>query len=636
MKSEIPPIKNTNYNCKIPRSTFFVVCVFSLLIYSLSTIYRSSGLVLPPLSFIDQIPENLSRSDPYLTLHVDSSDDPLSDKIGQPELNPSPKYLHVGSKAMVASDVPLCSTMGKEILLRGGNAADAAVTVTLCIGSVNSHSSGIGGGGFIVSRNNGNAISIDAREMAPGSAYKEMYGNLLVLSKIGGLSIAIPGELKGLYELFKLHGSGNLSWKQLFEPVIKLNRNGFKCLKIFETVLAKEYDLVLLRVPVLKDSWDFIFKPNGELLQEGDVITRPNYANTLELIANNGSSSIFYDPNGPIVQSLVSTIQKWGGIATAQDFSNYEVNLEKPLVSTINNYTFYTSNGISSGLGLLAGLNFFDRVFNESDDDTLFTHKLVESFKWLSSIRTRFGDIDNRQDLIDKYTNSTWIDDVLDEKKYSDEKTFHWKHYDPKYDIAEPQGTSHFSVVDENDNSVAMTTTVNLLFGSMIYDSKTGIILNDEMDDFALPNVSNAFNLTPSIFNFIHPGKRPLSSTAPTIIINDATNSTDFVIGAAGGSRITSAILQAIVRTYYRKYDLLSTIAFPRLHHQLIPESVMSENLSVWDQEHTGIASSMKKLGHTFLETGSLTAMNGIKRVKGGELHGVSDWWRKRGELDGY
>ena len=145
--------------------------------------------------------------------------------------------------------------------------------------------------------------------MAPGSAYKEMYGNLLVLSKIGGLSIAIPGELKGLYELFKLHGSGNLSWKQLFEPVIKLNRNGFKCLKIFETVLAKEYDLVLLRVPVLKDSWDFIFKPNGELLQEGDVITRPNYANTLELIANNGGSSIFYDPNGPIVQSLVSTIQ---------------------------------------------------------------------------------------------------------------------------------------------------------------------------------------------------------------------------------------------------------------------------------------------------------------------------------------
>lgn len=144
-----------------------------------------------PLSFIDQIPENLSRSDPYLTLHVDISDDPLSDKIGQPELNPSPKHLHVGSKAMVASDVPLCSTMGKEILLRGGNAADAAVTVALCIGSVNSHSSGIGGGGFIVSRNNGDAISIDAREMAPGSAYKEMYGNLLVLSKIGGLSIAI-------------------------------------------------------------------------------------------------------------------------------------------------------------------------------------------------------------------------------------------------------------------------------------------------------------------------------------------------------------------------------------------------------------------------------------------------------------
>ncbi|RCK56558.1 Gamma-glutamyltransferase [Candida viswanathii] len=540
---------------------------------------------------------------------------------------------------MVASDVPLCSRMGTLILRRGGNAADAAVTVALCIGSVNSHSSGIGGGGFIVSRKqeDGDVVSIDAREMAPGLAFKEMYGRLNILSKIGGLSIAIPGELKGLYELFSRHGSGNLTWLELFEPVIELNRKGFACLKVFEAVLAKEYELVLLKVPVLKKSWDFIFKEDGELISEGDWIKRENYADTLELIAKNGSADVFYDPLGPIVQSLVGVIQTWGGIMTPRDFENYHVNVEKPLVSKIDNYTVYTSNGISSGLALLSGLNFFHRVFNSSDNEVQIHHKLIESFKWLSSIRTRFGDIDNRADLIDTYAHSThWIDDILTHSKFSTSQTFPWRHYEPQYDIAEPQGTSHFSIVDEHDNAVAMTTTVNLLFGSMIYDPLTGIVLNDQMDDFALPNVTNAFNLTPSIHNFIYPYKRPLSSTAPTIIVNDATNRTDFVIGAAGGSRITSAVLQAIVRVYYKHRDLLSTIAFPRLHHQLIPEFVMAENVSVLDTAHRGLVGGLEKLGHGFLETGALTAMNGIKRVKNGALHGVSDWWRKRGEADGY
>ncbi|EMG46731.1 ECM38 Glutathione hydrolase proenzyme [Candida maltosa Xu316] len=624
------------FQSNIFRKGLVIFSTACLIIYSLFVISPAT-IKLPPIDLLSQIPHDLTRTDPYLGLHAQTnSDDPLSDKIGQPDLNPSSKHLHIGKKAMVASDVPLCSTMGKEILLQGGNAADAAITVALCIGSVNSHSSGIGGGGFIISRNQGDVVSIDAREMAPGLAHKHMYGDSFVLSKIGGLSIAVPGELKGLYDLFQKHGSGNLTWKQLFEPVIELNRKGFQCSKVFEVVLAKEYELVLSKVPVLKKSWDFIFNSDGKLKTEGDWITRPNYANTLELIANNGSSAIFYDPQGPIVKSLVSTAQAWGGIINEHDFANYKTNVESPLVSKINDYTIYTSNGISSGLALLSGLNFFNRVYNSSDDDTLFTHKLIESFKWLSSIRTRFGDIDNREVLIKNFTSNDWIDDILSQGKYSDKQTFDWKNYDPKYDIVEPQGTSHFSIVDENDNAVGMTTTVNLLFGSMIYDSRTGIILNDEMDDFSQPNVSNAFNLTPSIYNFIYPGKRPLSSTAPTIIVNDATNSTDFVIGAAGGSRITSAVLQAIVRTYYHNFDLLSTIAYPRLHHQLIPESIMCENVTVLETEHPGILDSLKNLNHSFLETGALTAMNGIKRVKDGSLHGVSDWWRKRGESDGY
>lgn len=615
----------------IRRTRYGLLLLPALLLISLTSIK------LPVNHLWPEFPVDIARADPYLTIQK-ATDDPLLDKIGQPDLHPSKQHLHEGSKAMVASDVPVCSTMGKAILLKGGNAADAAVTVALCIGSINAHSSGIGGGGFILSRNvdKGDVISIDAREMAPSLASKNMFGKSFVLSKIGGLAIAIPGELKGLDELYKQHGSGRLSWKQLFDPVIQLNERGWNCSKVFETVVAKEDELVLSRVPVLKKMWDFIFTESGKLVKEGDFIQRKNYARTLRLIANNGSSDIFYDPEGPIVPSLVDTIAEWGGIITPQDFSNYKVNVEEPLTSYIYGRTLYTSNGISSGISLIAGLNFFHAVYNGSDDAVSFNHKLIESFKWSSSVRTRLGDISDRQKVLEKYCGDGWINEVLEQDKFSENETFPWSNYDPKYDMVDPQGTSHFSIVDEDDNSVAMTTTVNLLFGSMIYDKNTGIVLNDQMDDFSQPNVSNAFNLTPSIYNFVQPGKRPLSSTSPTIITYN--NKSDLVIGAAGGSRITNTILQAIVRMYYRNTGLLETIAYPRMHHQLIPEDVMSENITTFAEEFKGhgIVHKLEAKRHTFLETGALTAMNGIKRITDGTLQGVSDYWRKRGEADGY
>lgn len=669
---EKPLIKHTSHTRKVVQRLLlilpFLLCALTFLRYSKQTATTTRGWrYLNPLYQFTTI----ERADPYIAIQ---GNDPLHDNLGQPTLYPSKEHLHVGSKAMVASDVPLCSTMGKDILLRGGNAADAAVTVALCIGSINSHSSGIGGGGFILSRNHlrtkkgkgtekgqeqeleleleleeeEEVLSIDAREMAPEKAYKEMYHGSFVLSKIGGLSVAIPGELKGLEELFKRHGSGNLTWSELIQPVVELNRKGWKCSKVFEKVVSIEYDLVLSKVPSLRKTWDFIFNSHDDgddhdrLVKEGDWITRPNYANTLELIAQNGSSAIFYDPEGPIVTSLVETIDKWGGIVTKEDFANYKVNVESPIQSKLNEYSVYTSNGVSSGLALVAGLNFFHNVSrvtndNDGDDDddkVLFNHKLIESYKWSSSVRTRLGDYQERSKVIAKYSQHDWISELHANQGYSDSTTFPWKHYDPKYELVEPQGTSHFSIVDENDNAVGMTTTVNLLFGSMVYDPNTGIILNDEMDDFSQPNASNAFNLTPSVYNFVQPGKRPLSSTAPTIITHN--NTTDLVIGAAGGSRITNTVLQAIIRLYFANFTLLDAIAYPRLHHQLIPEHVMCENLTIFNNEFPGIFEKLLIKKHTFMETGSLTAMNGIKRMKDGVLHGVSDFWRKRGEADGY
>ncbi|CAH2351089.1 glutathione hydrolase proenzyme [[Candida] railenensis] len=602
--------------------------------------------------------------DHVLSSYMQITRDPLGEPLGYPTLSPNASHLHIGEKAMISCDVPICSQMGGDILRKGGNAADAAVTVALCIGSINSHSSGIGGGGYITSSFENDVISIDAREMAPQSAFKEMYREREILSKFGGLAVAVPGELKGLYELYQRHGSKNVSWYELFEPVIELNRKGFRTGR----VVAKALKSLETYVPILKltsifNTWDFIFKDkdNYEFVQEDDIIKRESLANTLELIAKSGSSDIFYDPKGPIVESLVQVINGLGGWIDREDFANYQVSVEKALKFDFNSsqeesFSLFTSSGSSSGLALITALNFFSTLHNKSptSDVPLKIHRTIESMKWMASARSNFGDFlvhkDSssnktfRQDLIDKYSSLNWSQSTI-ESKYSDNRTFPWQHYEPKYELTEPHGTSHFSIVDKSGNAVGMTTTVNLLFGSLVYDNRTGIILNNEMDDFSVPNSPNAFNLTPSIYNFIEPKKRPLSSTSPTIVMTKQGTQLvpSLVIGAAGGSRITTAIFQALVNIYYDNIPLLKAISYPRLHHQLIPEYAMCENYEVFQdryQDINMIRELRDRFGHDFQETGPLTVMNGVKGHEDNKgkliLEGVADYWRKLGEAWGY
>lgn len=555
----------------------------------------------------------------------------------RPTLHPETKHLHVGSKAMVSSDVPICSKMGKEILLKGGNAADAAVTVALCIGSVNSASSGIGGGGFILSSLDGkDTISIDAREMAPGKSFTEMYEDNPILATIGGLANGVPGELKGLDTLYKLHGSGNLTWAQLIEPVIKLNREGFEVGLVVQTTIDVLLERYKPLFPSVLKNWDFIYNEDGSSKKIGDIIKRPNLANTLEMIANNGSSDIFYDPEGPLVKSMIKANNLHGGVFVGDDFSRYEAIVEKPLTLKINeDIEVFTANGISSGLVLLGGLNLFPKLFTKGDNKPTIVHKMIETMRWMASVRTRLGNGNKHyQEMIDLYTLKEWAEDIVNHK-FSNNRTFGWEHYDPLYEMTEPHGTSHFSILDENNNSIGMTTTVNLLFGSLVYASDTGIILNNEMDDFSTKQFNNSFDLQPSKYNLIQPYTRPLSSTAPTIIKNKGTP--ELLIGAAGGSRITTAIFQAIVRMYYLDYSLLDSIAFPRFHDQLLPNYIFTEDLGMLSNEFKDLdlVGELSSLGHNFKHTGVETAMNGIRRVKG-EIQGVSDYWRKQGEADGY
>jgi len=540
-----------------------------------------------------------------------------------PSLDPDPIHLHKSTQGAVSSDIEECSELGVQILKKGGFAADAAVTVALCIGMVNSFNSGVGGGAYLVSKQyEKDAIAIDAREMAPLASHKDMFKGQEHLSKVGGLAAGIPGEVKGLYTLFKSQGSGNLSWKDVIDPVIELAEKGWNTSVVLAAAI--EADKKFFRENY--DDWSYLFKENSthEVIKAGDWTKRPEFAKTLRLLANNGSDAIFYDPDGPIASNLIKAANKQGGIFTKEDFLNYEVDVMPALHTAYLNNDVYTCAGSCSGPALVSGLNILDHFgpTEGGDMEPLATHRLIETMKWVASARSRLGDsTTNNTNYI---TSSEWREYALGH--FKDNQTLgNWSEYNPAYEMNNPHGTTHISIVDAHHNAVAITSTINLLFGCLVRDPITGIVLNNEMDDFSVPGIPNAFGVEPSIYNFIRPRKRPLSSTAPTIVVNELSKP-DLVIGAAGGSRIVTAILQAIVRVYSYNMPILETLAYPRLHHQLLPDHIEHEELIGSD-----IIKSLQEKGHKTLVQPPKTAMNAIRRWAG-EYQAVSDYWRKRGE----
>ncbi|AOW02691.1 gamma-glutamyltranspeptidase [Yarrowia lipolytica] len=590
---------------------------------------------------------------------------------------PSRKRLEVRSKAAVSCDVPQCSTMGTDILRRGGSAVDASITVALCIGSVNGFSSGIGGGGFMVVKDaKTRDLSFDFRETAPLAASKDMFKDDPKKAQFGGLAVAIPGEVHGLYEAYKRYTSGVLSWKELFEPVIELNERGWTVDKAFELALEVTED-DLSAYGNGDWSWLYVDTPSTNAspfkarpLKSGDVLARKALAETLTLIANNGSSAIFYDPKGPIAPKLVDAINRAGGVASLEDFEQYQTIVEEPVRGEFYGREVLVANNPSSGPALVVGLNIIDELDKKErekdtnapgrcvgilkktanwfrqgfsllglatngliprDSNPISIQRLTEAMKYTSSARTELGDpadVSNKK-RVEYLLTQDWTDKAVN--NISDYHTRPWEDYQPAYEVSDSAGTAHFSVLDENGMAVSMTTTVNLLFGSLVYDHVTGVILNSEMDDFSIPSRDNAYELRPSIYNYIAPGKRPLSSTTPTIVYNKKTDHVELVLGAAGGSRIVTCVLQAIVRKYSYGLSLLQTVAFPRLHHQLIPEIAYVE---IGGRKSIGQA--LKARGHGVEYWIPRSVMNAVSREDNGEIHAVADYWRKGGGSDGY
>lgn len=591
-------------------------------------------------------------------LTVSYSLQPSHSNLDSNEFNPAhqrnPSYLVSGKNAVVASEESRCSTIGINVLKDNGTATDAAIATALCVGVVNSFSSGIGGGGFMIIKPPAGCtkkpcpsrtpITIDFRETIPdGEFYSEQFLRTPSKSEKGGLSIGIPGELAGFQAAYQRYGGG-VSWKRIFQPSIDLAKN----FSVGPALAAKLSSPQIASWMKTKHEWQSVFQPNHQIPQTGDWIQRPHYARTLEIIAEEGIDPFYH---GRIAEQLVETINREGGRVSLSDFQAYAPIIGQAINTTYHGYNIWTTGPPSSGAMLLHVMNILERYsLHEEPRSALAEHRFIESLKYAFSARTELGD--------PRFMNSSELAriELIQSKSYGlnisqkidDMRTYDYMHYQPKYDIVEDHGTTHLSVIDGFGSVVSLTSTVNLNFGSNVMDGLNGVILNDENDDFSIKGRSNAFDLFSSPLNYPVTGKRPVSSMAPIIVdyvgggggrANSTTtgwpDEAEFfcALGASGGSRIFSAVIGTLLKLLWG-YDISHAIEDARVHHQLLPNEVYVES-----SYRPDFLSSLKSKGHHLSMVDIFygnAAVNGIhKRAFSDVLFGSSDS-RKHGVPDAY
>ena len=450
----------------------------------------------------------------------------------------------------------------------GGSIADATVATMICEGITCPHSSGLGGG-FLLTiyiKEEGIVESLDARETAPMLATKDMFDDNILASLEGGLSVAVPGELKGLWELHQKYGK--LPWKDLIVPNIELCRKGHLVEKYLYNSM-KDREEIILAEPTLREV--FINPETNQVWNEGDFIKRNKLADTLETIAEEGAYAIY---NGSLTNALLDDIKRFGGIVTTEDLLNYKVRWQVPEEAHLNNENIlYTSPLPGSGPVLTFILNLLKGY--DLQNDTLSYHRIVEAFKFGYGRRTLLGDepLNEIKELVKNLTSSEFADFIR--LQINDERTFNdYEYYGAVFENSQDHGTANVCILAPNGDAVVATSTINFLFGS--YRSSLGIILNNEMDDFGVEGRENVYGLRPSPANFIIPGNRPLSSMVPSIILNKDGN-IKMLIGGAGGSRITTGVAFTIIEHLEFGKNLNTAMKAPRLHHQITPMKLYYE-----------------------------------------------------------
>jgi len=524
-------------------------------------------------------------------------------------------YAQQRGTGIVVSDSPLATQAGTEILDRGGNAIDAAIATGFALAVVDQAASGLGGGGFMIvyEARDKRAHALDFRETAPEAAHADLYMRngkpVPSLSLTGALAVAVPGEVAGLLAAGKRFGS--LPLATLMAPAIRLATDGFPLDAALRYAIERQASN-MKKFPELGR----VFLVKDEVPPEGEMIRQPDLGQTLKAIVSEGAD-VFYQ--GWIAQAIVDTVKKDGGVLTLEDLRSYKAIWREPLVGSYRKRTVITMPPPSSGgVALIEMLNVLEghQLTKLAPNSATYLHLVAEAMKHAFADRAQYlGDPDFVKMPIPTLVSkdyAAWI-----RGRISPVKTHPPKYYGLANFKSEQGGTTHFNVLDRFGNAVACTLSVNTRFGSKILVPKTGIVLNNEMDDFAIHPSGNVYGLVGNDANSLQPKKRPLSSMTPTIILQG--DRPELIVGAAGGPRIISATLQTILNVLDFHMPVKEAVEALRIHHQWIPDE-----LNVEDKLPPETKKSLERRGHVIRERVALGVVQAIL-VKRSKTSGAAD-----------
>ena len=519
-----------------------------------------------------------------------------------------------GKNGMVVSTSAQASQVGIDILKHGGNAVDAAAAVGFTLAVTSSSNGNLGGGGFMVGKMaSGKTFTLDYREMAPKSAYKDLFldsSKNVIESKSTRTHYAsgVPGSVDGLLRAWRDHGSGNISIQQLLGPAISYAKNGFK-LSHYEAQRFNNRKSFLSQHPETKK----IFTRDDRKWKRGDYFYQKDLAATLERIVENGRDGFYKGKTADLIVSEMNNVTNW---MTLKDLENYTSKYREPIVGNFNGLEIISMGPPSSGgILLIMMLNMFSSfgetnqvdVFNLEFNSSKYAHLLTEIERRAYADRaTHLGDEDFWQVPTDLLLSKLYASDRannIDQNKStlsSDVKA-------GSNPFSESEETTHYSVIDKYGNAVSVTTTINSGYGSGITVTGAGFILNNEMDDFSSkPGVPNMFGLVGNEANAIEAFKRPLSSMTPTIVLKD--KKPYLILGTPGGSTIITTVFQNILNVVVHNMNIKEAVDAPRFHSQWLPDQIDYERNSLSEKT----IKELMDLGHKLEQRGYIGEANGI------------------------
>jgi len=507
-----------------------------------------------------------------------------------------------GVRGAVAADHELASRAGSEVLARGGNAVDAAIATALALGVVQPAGSGLGGGGFLVARRaDGTVRVLDFREVAPKQAQAAMFidaktGQVVPeRSRRGGLAIGVPGEAAGF--ALALRELGSLPADQVIAPALRLAKEGFPVGRHLARSAAAT-------VPQLRAGHPLraLLAPGGAPLKIGEQWRRPELAETLAVLSKDGFAAYYRLDPGAIGDEIVHAAAAEGGILSAEDLRSYKPVWRQPLLGRYRGWQVITAPPPAGGITALETLQILDArpPLADGPGASSTLHEIIESFKHAFADRARYHGDPAFDAVPPELATATYAKDRA--------ATIQREQVLPAAQYGRPQGgtplqpprdkgTSHLCVIDKDGNAAALTTTVNLSFGAHVIAGRTGILLNNQMDDFAAQsNKPNAFGLVGTGANAVAAGKRPASSMSPLLAV--APDGSVLCVGGSGGPTIVTGVVQTVINVVDFRMSVEAAVAAPRVHAQFVPENVLVEPEIASD-----VRTALQRRGHRLLVT---------------------------------